>query len=56
MMNNAKKIYKKPELRRIRLDAQTAVLTVCKAAGTEGGPSSDSCGPPQFQLCEGAGS
>jgi hypothetical protein len=55
-MRNMKKKYEKPEIMRIKLDAQTAVLSVCKAAATEGGPTSASCGPPQFQPCEDAGS
>ncbi len=56
MMKDIKKKYDKPEIKRIKLDAQTAVLVVCKAAGTEGGPTSANCGPPQFQPCEGSGS
>jgi hypothetical protein len=55
MMKNMKKKYEKPEIKRIKLDAQTAVLSVCKTSGT-GGPTSGNCGPPQFQPCEDAGS
>jgi hypothetical protein len=56
MMKNMKKKYEKPEIKRIKLDAQTAVLTVCKTNPSDGGPTSAICGPPQFQPCEDAGS
>jgi hypothetical protein len=57
MMKNMKKKYEKPEIKRIKLDAQTAVLTVCKVSGAPGGgPTSQNCGPPRFQPCEGSGS
>jgi hypothetical protein len=56
MMKNFKKKYEKPEIKRIKLDAQTAVLSVCKTSGPGGGPTSQNCGPPQYQPCEDAGS
>ena len=37
-----KKPYEKPKITRIKLDAKTAVLAVCKTAGT-GGPSGFGC-------------
>ena len=56
MMKKIKKKYEKPEIRRIKLDAQTAVLSVCKTTGPGGGPTSQLCGPPRFQPCVDAGS
>ena len=55
-MKMEKRRYEKPEIKRIRLDAQTAVLTVCKVQGQDGGPTSQACGPPKFQPCELEGS
>jgi hypothetical protein len=37
-----KKPYEKPKITRIKLDAKTAVLGVCKTAGA-GGPSGTGC-------------
>jgi hypothetical protein len=54
-MENKKKKYRKPEIKRISLDAKTAVLAVCKTASI-GGPSGVGCGPPEFQPCQDAGS
>jgi hypothetical protein len=55
MMMKEKKKYIKPEIKKIRLDAKTAVLAVCKTANI-GGPSGVGCGPPLFQPCQGPGS
>ena len=54
-MKNQKKKYIKPEIKKIKLDAKTAVLAVCKTAGV-GGPSGVGCGPPVFSPCQDAGS
>jgi hypothetical protein len=54
-MENEKKKYTKPEIKKIRLDAKTAVLVVCKTSGI-GGPSGVGCGPPVMQPCSGSGS
>lgn len=54
-MKKERKTYVKPEIRKIRLDAKTAVLAVCKTSGI-GGPSGVGCGPPVFQPCSGPGS
>jgi hypothetical protein len=43
-----KKEYLKPEVKKIKLDAKTAVLAVCKTTGSSG-RSGDNCGPPTFQ-------
>jgi hypothetical protein len=55
MMKKEKKEYIKPEIRKIRLDAKTAVLAVCKTAEISG-PFGIGCGPPVFQPCQGPGS
>jgi hypothetical protein len=55
IMEKEKKKYVKPEIKKIRLDAKTAVLAVCKTSGI-GGPSGVGCGPPTFQPCQGPGS
>ena len=55
MMKKEKKKYIKPEIKKIKLDAKTAVLAVCKTTGI-GGPSGVGCGPPTFQPCQDAGS
>jgi hypothetical protein len=55
MMKKEKKKYTKPEIKKIKLDAKTAVLAVCKTANI-GGPSGVGCGPPVFQPCQGPGS
>jgi len=47
MKKKRKKVYRKPEVRRITLDSKTAVLGNCKVAGT-GGPMGipmDGCVP-----------
>ena len=54
-MKTEKKKYIKPEIKKIKLDAKTAVLAVCKTTGI-GGPSNGNCGPPQYQPCQDAGS
>ena len=55
MMDNIKKKkYEKPKVTRIKLDAKTAVLGICKTTGA-GGPgyfNCDNLGAP----CEAAGS
>ena len=38
MDNTEKKQYESPKVTRIRLDAQCAVLNVCKTAGSADGP------------------
>jgi hypothetical protein len=38
MENIKKKQYEKPKVTRIRLDAQCAVLAVCKTTGSADGP------------------
>ena len=55
MPENKKKKYHKPEIKRIKLDAKTAVLAVCKTSGV-GGPSGIGCGPPAYQPCQAPGS
>jgi hypothetical protein len=47
MDKEEKKKYEKPKVTRIKLDAKTAVLGVCKTAGV-GGPASPGCG--RFRL------
>jgi hypothetical protein len=42
---NEKKEYKKPEVRKIKLDAKTAVLGFCKANSFIG-PQGTGCGQP----------
>jgi len=43
MMDNIKKKkYEKPKVTRIKLDAKTAVLGICKTSGA-GGPNSYGC-------------
>jgi hypothetical protein len=54
-MRNEKKKYIKPEIKKIKLDAKTAVLAVCKTAGGTG-PEGGNCGPPIFQPCQENGS
>jgi len=54
-MTKEKKKYAKPEIKKIRLDAKTAVLGVCKTAAI-GGPAGVGCGPPTFQPCQDVGS
>ena len=54
MDNTEKKQYEKPKVTRIKLDAKTAVLGICKTAGA-GGPGFFNCddlGAP----CDSAGS
>jgi hypothetical protein len=54
-MEKEKKKYIKPEIKKIKLDAKTAVLAVCKVDSI-GGPSGVGCGPPTFQPCQDSGS
>lgn len=54
-MIKKKKKYVKPEIKKIRLDAKTAVLAVCKTAAI-GGPAGVGCGPPETAPCQDAGS
>jgi hypothetical protein len=54
-MKAKKKKYVKPAIQKIKLDAKTAVLGVCKTASV-GGPSGVGCGPPVFQPCQDPGS
>ena len=49
-----KKIYKKPKLKKVRLDARCAVLGFCKAMGSYGMRGSH-CGLP-FSACNASGS
>jgi hypothetical protein len=44
MDNTEKKQYEKPKVTRIKLDAKTAVLGICKTTGA-GGPVADGCMP-----------
>jgi hypothetical protein len=44
MDNTEKKQYEKPKVTRIKLDAKTAVLGICKTSGA-GGPVADGCMP-----------
>jgi hypothetical protein len=53
-MEKKKKIYEKPKLTKIRLDAKCAVLGFCKTNGNLG-PGVPSCGQP-FAPCSGNGS
>ena len=54
-MINEKKKYIKPVVKKIKLDAKTAVLAVCKTSGSYG-RSGGNCGPPIFQPCQDSGS
>jgi hypothetical protein len=54
MPENKKKKYRKPEVKKIKLDAKTAVLGFCKNGG-QGGPSGTGCGLP-FPACYSGGS
>ena len=54
MTENKKKKYRKPEVKKIKLDAKTAVLGFCKNTG-QGGPSGTGCGLP-FPACHSDGS
>ena len=49
-MKEEKKKYIKPVVKKIKLDAKTAVLAVCKTSGSNG-RSGGNCGPPIFQPC-----
>ena len=54
MDKTEKKTYEKPKITRIKLDARTAVLGICKTSGA-GGPNAYGCevlGAP----CDSAGS
>ena len=42
MKETEKKTYEKPKITRIRLDARTAVLGICKTSGA-GGPAAYGC-------------
>ena len=42
MMEKEKKKYTKPEIKKIKLDAKTAILSVCKTSGSFG-PGSVGC-------------
>jgi len=44
-MKTKKKEYKKPEVKRVSLDAKCAVLAFCKSSGSLG-PDGDNCGVP----------
>jgi hypothetical protein len=44
-MKNTKKEYKKPEVKRVSLDAKCAVLGFCKTSGSLG-PAGLGCGSP----------
>ena len=55
IMIKEKKKYIKPEIKKIKLDAKTAVLAVCKTSGSFG-RSGGNCGPPIFQPCQDNGS
>ena len=54
-MKAKKKKYVKPAINKIKLDAKTAVLAVCKT-NSVGGPSGVGCGPPVFSPCLDPGS
>jgi hypothetical protein len=54
-MRSEKKKYIKPAIKKIKLDAKTAVLAVCKTGGNSG-PAGVNCGPPVFQPCQDNGS
>jgi hypothetical protein len=53
MENKEKKEYEKPKVTRIKLDARTAVLGICKTSGA-GGPLSYGC--ETVSPCDSAGS
>jgi hypothetical protein len=42
-MKKKKKKYIKPQIKRIKLDAKTAVLAVCKVSHGVGGPGNVNC-------------
>jgi hypothetical protein len=54
MSENKKKKYRKPEVKKIKLDAKTAVLGFCKTGG-QVGPIGTGCGLP-FPACRSGGS
>jgi hypothetical protein len=49
-MKNTKKEYKKPEVKRVSLDAKCAVLAFCKTSGSLG-PDDMHCGLPNPPSC-----
>jgi hypothetical protein len=55
MENIKKKKYEKPKVTRIKLDAQTAVLAVCKTTGA-GGPVLPGCVDSYSDPCNVQGS
>lgn len=55
MENIKKKKYEKPKVTRIKLDAKTAVLAVCKTTGA-GGPVMPGCLDALYDPCSVHGS
>ena len=54
-MKSKKKEYKKPEVKRVSLDAKVAVLALCKNNGRLG-PDGADCSIPSPPPCAGPGS
>ena len=54
MDTKEKKTYEKPKITRIKLDARTAVLGICKTSGA-GGPNAYGC-EVAYVPCDSAGS
>ena len=54
-MEKEKKKYAKPEIKKIKLDAKTAVLSVCKTAG-HFGPGTGTCETVFGDNCQDMGS
>jgi len=55
MVQSGKKRYEKPSLKKVKLDAKTAVLGFCKVANKIG-PGRSGCGFPIPPRCFAAGS
>jgi hypothetical protein len=55
MEKDAKKNYEKPQITRIKLDAKTAVLSVCKTSGSFG-PGTVGCQTFLGDNCQDMGS
>jgi hypothetical protein len=51
-----KRKYVKPKITKIKLDATTAILGSCKAAGISGGPMNNNCRGGMFGTCREQGS
>lgn len=55
-MQEKKKKYLKPKINRIKIDAKTAVLNVCKVSHGPGGPLNKNCRGGVGGICREPGS